>query len=135
VRKLGLVSLVRRLAGPLLAGIFISGGLDVLQRPEPRAKLAEPVVRQVAAIVPGSPSDPQDAVRLNALTHVIAGSALALGILPRISALVLAGSIVPTTFGGHRFWELEDAGARAQQRTHFLKNAAIFGGLLVTALG
>jgi putative oxidoreductase len=125
---------VRRLAGVLLGGIFISGGLDVLQRPEPRAKLAEPVVRQVAAIVPRAPSDPLTAVRLNALTHVIAGSALVLGIAPRLASLVLAGSLVPTTFGGHRFWELEDAGARAQQRTHFLKNAAILGGLLVEAL-
>jgi putative oxidoreductase len=130
-----LVSLIRRLVGPLLGAIFIFGGLDVLQRPEPRVELAEPVVRQVAAVVPGAPPDAETAVRLNALAHVIAGSALALGVLPRVSALVLAGSIVPTTFGGHRFWELDDAAARAQQRTHFLKNAAIFGGLLVTALG
>lgn len=125
---------VRRLAGLLLGGIFISGGLDVLQRPEPRVKLAEPVVRQVAAVVPGAPADAATAVRLNALTQVVAGSALALGIVPRIAALVLAGSLVPTTFGGHRFWELDDAAARAQQRTHFLKNAAILGGLLVVAL-
>jgi putative oxidoreductase len=125
---------VRRLAGLLLGGIFISGGLEVLQRPEPRAKLAEPVVSQVAAVVPRAPADAMTAVRLNALTHVIAGSALALGIMPRAASLVLAGSLVPTTFGGHRFWELEDAAARAQQRTHFLKNAAILGGLLVEAL-
>ena len=125
---------VRRLAGLCLGGIFISGGLDVLQRPEAREKLAEPVVRQVAAVVPQAPADPATAVRLNALTHVIAGSALALGIMPRVASLVLAGSLVPTTFGGHRFWELDDPAARAQQRTHFLKNAAIFGGLLVEAL-
>lgn len=122
------------MAGLLLGGIFIAGGLDVLQKPEPRAKLAEPIVRQVAAAVPGAPADPAAAVRLNALTHVIAGSALALGIMPRVASLVLAGSLVPTTFGGHRFWELEDPAARAQQRTHFLKNAAILGGLLVEAL-
>lgn len=125
---------VRRLSGLLLAGIFISGGLDVLQRPDPRVKLAEPVVKQVAAVLPAAPSDPAEAVRLNALTHVVAGTALAIGLLPRVAALVLAGSIVPTTFGGHRFWELDDPAARAQQRTHFLKNAAILGGLLVTAL-
>ena len=122
------------MAGLLLGGIFIAGGLDVLQKPEPRAKLAEPIVRQVAAAVPGAPADPAAAVRLNALTHVIAGSALALGIMPRVASLVLAGSLVPTTFGGHRFWELDDPAARAQQLTHFLKNAAILGGLLVEAL-
>ena len=125
---------LRRLVGPLLGGIFITGGLDVLQRPESRVKLAAPVVEQVAALVPHAPADPDEAVRLNALVHVLAGSALALGVMPRVAALVLAGSLVPTTFGGHRFWELEDPAARAQQRTHFLKNAAIFGALLVEAL-
>lgn len=126
---------MHRVAGLLLGGIFIAGGLDVLMKPGPRAKLAEPVVEQLAGAVPGIPADAETAVRLNALTHVVAGSALALGVLPRVSALVLAGSIVPTTFGGHRFWELDDAAARAQQRTHFLKNAAILGGLLLEALG
>jgi putative oxidoreductase len=44
------------------------------------------------------------------------------------------GKLVPTTFGGHRFWELGDASQRAQQQMHFLKNAAILRGLLVVAL-
>jgi hypothetical protein len=44
------------------------------------------------------------------------------------------GTLVPTTFGGHRFWELSDASQRAQQQMHFLKNAAILRGLLVVAL-
>lgn len=128
------MSLVHRAAGVLLGGIFIAGGIDVLRQPEPRAKLAEPVVEQLGGL-PGVPEDAESAVRLNALTHVVAGSALALGVLPRLAALVLAGSIVPTTLGGHRFWELDDPGARAQQQTHFLKNAAILGGLLLEALG
>ena len=32
---------------------------------------------------------------------------LALGIWPRLAALGLIGSIVPTTAAGHRFWEEE----------------------------
>jgi len=43
--------LVRTIARPMLAGVFIAGGMDVLANPEPRAKLAKPVVDKVAAFV------------------------------------------------------------------------------------
>ena len=35
----------------MLAAVFIAGGLDVLANPEPRAKVAKPVVDKVAADV------------------------------------------------------------------------------------
>ena len=118
----------------MLAGVFIAGGMDVLANPEPRAQMAKPVVDKIAAVVPGAPADAITAVSLNALVHVSAGGLLAAGIFPRLAALALAGSMVPTTFGGHRFWESEDPVQRARQRTQFLKNTAILGGLLITAL-
>jgi uncharacterized membrane protein YphA (DoxX/SURF4 family) len=125
---------VRTIARPMLAGVFIAGGMDVLAKPEPRAAMAKPVVDKIASVVPGAPTDPVTAVRINALVHVGAGGLLAAGVVPRLAALVLAGSIVPTTFGGHRFWEEQDPAQRARQRTQFLKNTAILGGLLITAL-
>jgi uncharacterized membrane protein YphA (DoxX/SURF4 family) len=118
----------------LLAAIFISGGMDVLANPEPRARMAKPVVEKVAATVPVAPAEPVTAVSINAMVQVGAGGLMAAGVFPRLAALALAASIVPTTFGGHRFWEVQDPAQRAQQRTHFLKNAAILGGLLITAL-
>jgi uncharacterized membrane protein YphA (DoxX/SURF4 family) len=118
----------------MLAGVFIAGGMDVLGNPEPRAKLAKPVVDRVAAAVPFAPSDPTAAVTLNAAVHIGAGSMLAAGILPRLAALALATSIVPTTFAAHRFWEQEDPAQRSRHRVEFLKNTAILGGLLVVAL-
>jgi putative oxidoreductase len=117
----------------MLAGVFIAGGMDVLKNPEPRAKVAKPVVDMVASKVPFAPSDPTTAVTLNALIHVGAGGLLAAGILPRLAALALATSIVPTTLAAHRFWEMEEA-QRSMHRTQFLKNTAILGGLLVVAL-
>jgi uncharacterized membrane protein YphA (DoxX/SURF4 family) len=128
------VGFVRTLARPLLAAIFVVSGLDVLARPEGRAKAARPVVDAVAEKVPFVPGDPITAVTVNALVQVGAGSTLALGILPRLSALALATSLVPTTMAGHRFWEQQDPAQRNQQRIHFLKNTAILGGLLITAL-
>ncbi len=56
-----------------------------------------------------------------------------MGWWPRLSAAVLAGTLVPTTLAGHRFWEIEDKQERAQQRIHFLKNVTMLGGLLIAA--
>jgi uncharacterized membrane protein YphA (DoxX/SURF4 family) len=126
--------MIRTIARPLLAGVFIAGGMDVLANPEPRAKLAKPVVDKVAAFVPLAPSDPKVAVALNAAVQIGAGSMLAAGILARLAALALATSIVPTTLAAHRFWEQEDPAQRSRHRVEFLKNTAILGGLLVVAL-
>src|SRR5205814_4349628 len=76
-------------------------------------------------------SSPELMVRVNALTMMGAGAALALGIKPKLSSLVLAGTLVPTTMAGHRFWEEGDPKGRSMQLTHFFKNLGILGGLLV----
>jgi len=128
------VKIVRTIAQPMLAAVFIAGGMDVLKNPEPRAKLAKPVVDWVASTVSMAPRDPVAAVKLNAMVQLGAGGMLAAGILPRLAALALATSVVPTTVAGHRFWEIEDPVQRARQRTQFLKNTAILGGLLLAAL-
>ncbi len=128
------MKVVRTIARPLLASVFIASGLDVLANPEPRATVAKPVVDKVASVVPFAPSDPVDAVRLNAAVHLGAGVLLAAGVMSRLAALALAVSMVPTTVAGHPFWEVEDPVKRSQQRTQFLKNTGILGGLLVVAL-
>ena len=117
----------------MLASVFILSGLDVLANPEPRAKAAKPVVDMVASVVPFAPSDPVDAVRLNAAVHLGAGVLLAAGVMSRLAAMALAVSMVPTTVAGHPFWEIEEPLKRSQQRVQFLKNLGILGGLLVVA--
>jgi putative oxidoreductase len=79
------------------------------------------------------PDTTEEAVRINGAVQFAAGSLLAMGLLPRLSSLAIAATLVPTTVAGHRFWEAEDEQERAQQRIHFLKNLAIFGGLLIAA--
>ncbi|HVS07608.1 MAG TPA: DoxX family protein [Candidatus Dormibacteraeota bacterium] len=129
-----MVRLARTVARPLVASLFIASGLEVLANSEPRAKAAKPVVDKVASVVPFAPTDPIDAVRLNAAVHLGAGVLLAAGVMSRLAALSLAVSMVPTTIAGHPFWEIDDPGKRSQQRVQFLKNTAILGGLLVLAL-
>jgi uncharacterized membrane protein YphA (DoxX/SURF4 family) len=126
------MSPVRRIARPLLAAVFVSSGVDVLRHPESRAKLAEPVASKLAKPL-GLPEDTLQLVKINAAVQVGAGALLAIGKTPRLAALVLSGSIIPTTLAGHRFWEETEPARRAQQRIHFLKNLGLLGGLLLAA--
>lgn len=125
--------MITKLARPLLAAMFISGGYSSLVQPERVAAKAEPVVGAIADRVPWAPKDTETAVRANGAVQVVAGVLFSLGIQPRAGALALAGTLVPTTYAGHRFWEIDDPQERAQQRIHFLKNLAMLGGLLLAA--
>jgi putative oxidoreductase len=124
---MGVSSLVAR---PLLAGMFVHGGLDAVRNPGGKVARAEKVAPEVAGLV-GIDADTEQLVQFNGAVQVAAGITLALGIFPRLSALALAGSLVPTTLAGHRFWEEEDDAARAQQTIQFLKNLGMLGGLLL----
>jgi uncharacterized membrane protein YphA (DoxX/SURF4 family) len=121
---------IRRLGRELLAPMFVSGGLDALRHPEPKATRAATVTTPLAEIF-GLPDDPVLFVQLNGAVQVVGGALLAMGRAPRLAALALAASLIPTTIAGHRFWAESDPSARAAQRTQFLKNAAMLGGLLV----
>jgi putative oxidoreductase len=124
---------LRTVARPMLASIFAIQGYDALRRPERVAPRAEPVVRPIAERLSIIPADTEQAVRINGAVQLAAGSLLAMGWWPRLSALAIAATLVPTTLAGHRFWEAEDEKERAQQRIHFLKNLSMLGGLLITA--
>ncbi len=124
---------LRAFARPMLASIFILQGYDTLRRPERVASAAEPVVQALAERVPAVPAKTEQAVRINGAVQLVAGSLLALGRFPRLSALAIATSLVPTTLAGHRFWEDDEEKDQAQQRIHFLKNLSMFGGLLIAA--
>ena len=127
------MQVLRALARPMLASIFVVQGYDTFRQPERVAALAEPVVRPLAERVPAIPAKTEQAVRINGAAQMVAGSLLALGRWPRLSALAIAATLVPTTIAGHRFWEAEDDTTAAQQRIHFLKNLTMFGGLLIAA--
>jgi hypothetical protein len=83
--------------------------------------------------LPGLPKDAVTLIKWNGMAQVAAGALLAIGKFRRLAAVVLIGSIVPTTYAGHRFWEETDDAARAQQRVHFFKNLGLLGGLILAA--
>jgi putative oxidoreductase len=127
------MAVLRLVARPMLASIFIAEGLDSLLHPDTKAPAAEAVVRPLAEKVPAVPDQVEQAVRLNGAVQVVAGSLLAIGRFPRLSAAALAASLIPTTYAGHRFWESDDKQERSQQKIHFLKNLSMLGGLLIAA--
>jgi putative oxidoreductase len=123
------MGLVRALSRVLLAGMFVYGGLDSLRDPRSKAPRARVVTEPLADAV-DLDENPEMLVQVNGAVQVGAGVLLGLGILPRLSATALAASLIPTTAAGHRFWEETEPAKRAQQTIHFLKNAAMLGGLL-----
>jgi putative oxidoreductase len=127
----------RVIARPMLASMFLVGGFNAVKNPERVAPRAQPVtdrlVPQLQKVAPWLPSDPATLARLNGGVQLVAGSALALGKAPRLSAATLALSLVPTTAAGHRFWEEQDPATRSQQRIHFFKNVSMLGGLIIAA--
>jgi hypothetical protein len=83
--------------------------------------------------LPQVPTDTETLVRANAAVQLIGGLMLATGRFSRPAALVLAGSLVPTTVAGHPFWSNDDPVARNNNQVHFLKNLGLAGGLLLAA--
>jgi putative oxidoreductase len=115
----GAMLLIRAIARPLLAASFVSGGIDTLRNPGPRVPGADKVVSPLVRAIPQLSSTEQ-VVLLDAGIKVAAGA--------------LAASLAPTTFAGHRFWEESDPARRKTQQLHFMKNAGLFGGLLLAAV-
>jgi uncharacterized membrane protein YphA (DoxX/SURF4 family) len=128
------MTMTRALARPMLAGIFICGGVDAILNPEAKAKKAWDVAPPLAEQLHLPTQDPVTLVRLNGALQAVGGTMLALGKAPRLASTALIGSLVPTTYAGHRFWEEADPQTRQQQRTHFLKNLAVLGGLILAAV-
>ena len=115
----------------LLAWVFLRSAQDVLREPEARAESAAWLLDPMRGFVPFLPEDNLILVRANAAVQLAAAGLLLTGRLPRLAALVMAASMVPTTLGGHAYWRHDDPTRRSQHQVHFNKNVAIVGGLLL----
>lgn len=124
------MTLVRRLARPMLAVAFVAAGVDALRRPAARADRAAPLVSAIADQT-GIPDDPELLIRAGGATMTVAGVMFATGRMPRLASTLLALTLLPTTAVGHPFWEETDPQAREQERLLFLKNLGLLGGALL----
>lgn len=76
---------------------------------------------------------PQLATKATAAAMLGGAVALGTGVAPRAGVLVLVGSLSGVTMTVHPFWRDTDPASRAAHREAFVTNAALIGGLLVTA--
>jgi putative oxidoreductase len=113
---------LRRLARPLLGATFIASGVESLRDGDRRAERA-------GALGLG---DPQTVTRTVAGAQVGAGTLLVLGRFPRLASLTLAATVIPDAATGHAFWAEQDKQSRQAQRTMFLRDLGLLGGLLVS---
>ncbi len=127
------MTVLRVIARPMLASMFIYGGASALKSPGRRAEKAQPVADAISQAA-NVPVDGATVVRANAAVHLVAGLGLATGRFPRLSAMALAATMPPTTYAGHQFWNETDPAQRTNQTIHFLKNVAMTGGLLLSTL-
>lgn len=127
--------LARRVARPLLASIFIYGGMEAFLNPGTKVAKADRLVGGLPERV-GLPyiTTTEQLVRIDGAAKVVGGIALGLGKSPRFAALALMVSLAPTTFAGHAFWDEDDRQARQAQKLQLAKNASIMGGLLLAAV-
>lgn len=130
----------RMIARPMLASMFVVGGVNALKNAPKLAPKAQevtdrvvPMVHKAAPALP-IPQDPVTLVRLNAAVQVGAAAALATGRAPRLASATLAASLVPTTVAGHRFWAESDPAQKTAQRLQFFKNVSMLGGLLLASV-
>ncbi|MGY2127009.1 DoxX family protein [Blastococcus sp. SYSU DS0617] len=131
--------LVRRIARPLLAAPFIGDGVDALRNPQSHVAAAAPIVEKVADTADKQlpvqlPKDTAQWVKGVAGVKVAAGVLFALGRFPRLSALLLGATAVPTALAQHRFWEATDPQEKANQTKHFMHSMGLLGGLLIASV-
>ncbi|TMQ92451.1 DoxX family membrane protein [Actinomadura soli] len=121
------------LARPFVAAPFIMNGLDAVRDPRERAERVGPVVKPVADRIDWLPKDAETLVRLQGALSLGTGALLLTGRFRRLTTLLLAAQMVPVLATEHRYWSEDDPEHRASERSHLLKNAGLFGALLMVA--
>jgi putative oxidoreductase len=123
----------RGLARISMAGIFLVGARASWKHAQHVAPKVEPLAGQLFDAT-GVKVSGESLVKVNAGVQIGAATLFALGFQQRLMALTLIGSLLPTTYVGHPFWEIDDEGEKMTQKLNFLKNAAMIGGLAFAAL-
>ena len=126
------MTIVRRLARPLLAAPLVASGVDAFRHPGPHAEAARPVLAKASGPLK-LPNDPELVVRASGAVTAAAGVLLATGRLPRLAALAIVAT-APVAQASTPFWQEKDPEAKRAQRSTFLKNLGLVGGALLAAV-
>jgi putative oxidoreductase len=127
------MTLVRRLARPLLAAAFIESGISSLRNPGPEADRIRPLFDQVSGPL-HLPPDLELILRVDGALLIGAGGLLAMGRFPRLAAVALAAGAAPATYSDLVFWREKDPELRRRRRTEALTRLSVLGGVLLAAV-
>lgn len=141
--------MIRRLARPMLATVFVIDGVETLRNPHAHVADAAPLVEKaaplvekgeqavnerVAPTVPPVPKDPETLVKALAGVKIGAGVLFAMGKAPRLSALALTASHLPSTVSRHAFWTESDSAARSRKMTGLATDVSLLGALILASV-
>lgn len=128
------MSPLRLLARPLLAAPFVATGLDHLRHPGPVTEAAGPHLDRLGRRL-GRSVDTQTAVRANGAVMAVAAALFATGRLRRLSATVMALTLVPVSSLDAPFWTEKDPEARRARFRLLLRDAGLLGAALLAVVG
>lgn len=126
------MSLIRKVARPLLGAGFIADGIDRLRNTEDAAKKLQPTLDEIGALLPQAEvvtAHPRRTAQVMGGVEIAAGLALATGRCPRLAALALVGAHKVNSYVEMRAAGLTSVEDLNAQREGLLKNLAILGGL------
>ncbi|TSI14621.1 DoxX family protein [Brevibacterium aurantiacum] len=128
------MSPIRFLARPMLAAGYISNGVDRLRRPEAAAASIGPLLNMARKQI-DVPIDAPTLARATGAAQVAAGSLLAIGRFPRLSATILVGTYLLDTVGeriaAEKATSKEDKRARTERT---LIRTSMLGGALLASV-
>ncbi|MEX3598772.1 DoxX family protein [Kocuria carniphila] len=131
------MSIVRRLARPLLATGYVVGGVEAFRNSSAAAEKLDPVLKQVEQVLPQV--RPVTANRAQvaqgiAAAQVLAASALALSKLPRLSASVLLGTTAINTYVQYQSADTSTKEAKSNRRNNVFKNLSLVGAVMIASV-
>lgn len=128
------MSPIRFLARPMLAAGYISNGVDRLRRPEAAAASIGPLLNLARKRI-DVPIDAPTLARATGAAQVAAGSMLAIGRFPRVSATILVGTYLLDSVGeqiaADKATSKEDKRARTERT---LIRTSMLGGALLASV-
>ncbi len=127
------MTVLRRVARPMLAAVFIADGLDAVRHPDAHVATIErfrPLLKKVTDAL-GLPDDPKLLARASGAVTVVAALALASGKVPRAAAFTLAAVTAPVALATNPVWAAKGAEQRREYARGALRSGALIGGLLI----
>jgi putative oxidoreductase len=115
--------MIKHLALLVYSSMLFVGGWQQAREPGGRAERARSSGLPIGA----------EFVQASGWAMIAGAAALQVRPLRRIAALGLALELLPITYIGHRFWEMEEGPQRMQNKVHFWKNVSMIGSALYIA--